>query len=229
MRPHEEPVPGEVRTADQARRLLQRIASLPAEIGERELTFFDDAVGALLSTDSESAWRATRAVAPEALPPVLARLPCEGYAWAHGMRLLSRLPRNHGIYSEILAKPWKPDGKIATGQRRRKDAAPDIYEYMGMDVTATFTIVHPEGEGQPKRSEVVLAPARAIRVFSTGLLRTKVSTLKRIRDRDQRAATVFMRDAQKRAFACEEDAKRAARRDVEAQRRTRSVNLFVGS
>jgi len=148
---------------------------------------------------------------------------------AHGMRLLSRLPRNHGIYSEILAKPWKPDGKIATGQRRRKDAAPDIYEYMGMDVTATFTIVHPEGEGQPKRSEVVLAPARAIRVFSTGLLRTKVSTLKRIRDRDQRAATVFMRDAQKRAFACEEDAKRAARRDVEAQRRTRSVNLFVGS
>lgn len=139
---------------------------------------------------------------------------------ANGMRLLSRLPRNHGVHAEILAKPWKPDGKITTRQRRRKDTPPDTYEYMGMDVTATFTVVHPEANGQPKRTEVVQVPARAVRVFSTGLLRTKVSTLKRIRVRDQRAATVFMRDAHKRAFACEEDAKRAARRDVEAQRRT---------
>jgi len=111
MRPHEEPVPGEVRTADQARRLLQRIASLPAEIGERELTFFDDAVGALLSTDSESAWRATRAVAPEALPPVLARLPCEGYAWAHGMRLLATVGTGESVraWAELFVQSPERD------------------------------------------------------------------------------------------------------------------------
>jgi transposase len=138
---------------------------------------------------------------------------------ANRMRLLSRLPRNHGIHSEILAQAWKPTGKITTGQQRKKNTPPDTYDFMGMDVTATFTVVHPEADGKPKRTEVVQAPARAVRVFSSGLLRTKVATLKRIRERDMRAATVFMRDAQKRAFACEEDAQRAAKRDVEAQRR----------
>lgn len=138
---------------------------------------------------------------------------------ANGMRLLSRLPRNHGIHGEILAKPWKPDGRITAGPRRRKSAAPDTYEFMGMDVTATFTVVHPEANGEPKRTEVIQAPARAVRVFSSGLLRTKVATLKRIRVREQRSATAFIRDSQKRAFACEEDARRAAKRDMEAQRR----------
>jgi len=137
---------------------------------------------------------------------------------SNGMRLLSRLPRNHGIHADILAKPWKPTGTITAG-RRRKSADPDTYEFMGMDVTATFTVIHPEADGKPKRTEIIAVPARAVRVFSSGLLRTKVATLKRIRLREQRAATIFMRDAQKRAFACEEDARRAAKRDVEAQRR----------
>lgn len=137
----------------------------------------------------------------------------------NGMRLLSRLPRNHGIHAEIMAKPWKPVGTITSGKKRRKSDAADTYEYGGMDITASFTIVHPEADGRKKWSEVIEVPARAVRVFSSGLLRTKVSTLKRIRVRDQRVSTVFMRDAHKRAFACEEDAQRAAKRDIEAQRR----------
>lgn len=89
MRPDEAGGPTDVRSADQARRLLQRIGALPAEIGEKDLAFLDDALAALQTTSSESAWRATRAIAPEVLPAVLLRVPREGAAWARGMRLLA--------------------------------------------------------------------------------------------------------------------------------------------
>lgn len=137
---------------------------------------------------------------------------------ANSMRLLSRLPRNHGVHSEIMDRRWIPQGKLQSAQSRSKSKSPETYEYMGMDVTASFTINHPEAPGQPKHKEVISVPARAVRVFSSGLLKKKISTLKRIRKREQNKVTVFIRDAQKRAFACEEDAKRAAKRDVEAQK-----------
>ena len=139
---------------------------------------------------------------------------------ANQMRLLSRLPRNHAVHATVMAKTWKPQGTFNSAKPRRKADPPDTYDYMGMDVDAPFTVVHPTTPDKPEWTETIVVPARAVRVFSSGLLRKKVATLKRIREREQRAALVFIRDAQKRAFACEEDALRAARRDEEAQRRT---------
>jgi transposase len=95
---------------------------------------------------------------------------------------------------------------------------------MGCDVVCPFTVSYPTEPGKPDRKEYFTVPARAVRVFSSALLAKKIATLARIRVRDQRAAQTFIRDATKRAYACEEDAQRAAKRDGEAQQRT-TLNL----
>jgi transposase len=136
------------------------------------------------------------------------------------MRLLSRLPRNHKVHGEIMAKPWKPEGTLAIPNHRRRSAPAERYEYMGFDVDCPFTIIHPEADGQPEKKERITVPARAVRVYSSALHKRKIKTLARIRKRDERNAKTFIREAQKRAYACEEDAKRAAERDEIAQRRT---------
>ena len=140
------------------------------------------------------------------------------------MRLLSRLPRNHKVHSEIMSRAWKPDGTVVVPNKRRISAPDERYEFMGFDVDCPFTIVHPEVDGQPQWTEHVTVPARAVRVYSSALHKRKVKTLVRIRKREERAAKNFIRAAQKRAYACEEDAKRAADRDVAAQQRT-TLNL----
>lgn len=73
-------------------------------------------------------------------------------------------------------------------------------------------------------------PARAIRVFSSALLRQKLATLTRIREREGRSAIALLRDWQAMAYACADDAQRAGERhcaqadfvtlDVTAQVRT---------
>jgi transposase len=135
------------------------------------------------------------------------------------MRLLSRLPRNHRSHREIMAKPWKPDGRMVNPQARSRRDEPAYYEYMGADIDCPFSVVHQATDKLPQRTEAISVPARAVRVFSSALLAKKMSTLKRLRLRDERTAQAFIRDAQKRAYACKEDAQRAAARDQTAQQR----------
>jgi len=139
-----------------------------------------------------------------------------------GMRLLSRLPRNHGVHRSIMTMEWKPIDRIEIPNKRRKDDPPEIYEFFGSDIEETFTVLEVGKDGKETNTRILTVPARAVRVFSSALLKRKLSTLTRIRKRELRQAKVFMRDRQKRAFACDEDAKRAAIRD---RREARYITL----
>jgi hypothetical protein len=132
-----------------------------------------------------------------------------------GLRLLSRLPRTTGLHAEIMAKDWAPAGVVEIPAKRRRRDPPDRYEYQGFDAEQTFVLKHPAVDNQPARSERFTIPVRVVRVFSPSLLRRKQGTLERITKREQTAIKRLIRERQHRAYACEEDAKRAAQRDQE--------------
>lgn len=128
------------------------------------------------------------------------------------LRLLSRLPRSHRLHREIMAKPWVSPERI---ERPAESASrePDFYEILGFDVDEELTVERlPEDPMQRVRRETLTVPARAVRVFSSALLRQKVATLTRTREREARTAVKLVRDWQARAYACADDAQRAAER-----------------
>ncbi len=131
---------------------------------------------------------------------------------AAGMRLLSRLPRSERIHRELMAHAWKPTQVI---ERPGKTAFSPVerYEIMGFDVTRQITveISRPDKSTKHETREI---PARAVRIYSTALLKTKLATLERLRTRESRRAVEQIRDWHDVVYACAEDAQRAADRHV---------------
>ena len=128
---------------------------------------------------------------------------------AEGLRLLSRLPRTHRLHTELMAKPWADPHVLEVPRAGTKD--PDRYEFHGYDVTEELDVAGPDGT---PTHQTLRVEARAVRVYSTALLRTKLKTLGRLRTREARAATTAIRDWQSCAYACAIDAQRAADRHI---------------
>lgn len=130
------------------------------------------------------------------------------------LRLLSRLPRSHRLHRELMARPWTAPRRIERPSRKRTDA-PDFYELIGDDVEESLVIRRPGTDPNSGTTTVKLTiPARAVRVFSSALLRQKQGTLARTRISEARDATRRIRDWQAQAHACEVDAQRAAERHI---------------
>lgn len=129
------------------------------------------------------------------------------------LRLLSRLPRSHGLHGEVMARR---DGDTRRVVRPERGGLPsDFYDITGFDVEESLFIERPQADpALPPLRERITVPARAVRVFSSALLRRKLATLKRIRAREARAAKRQIRDWQACAYACADDANRAAARHV---------------
>lgn len=128
------------------------------------------------------------------------------------MRLLSRLPRSHRLHRELMDKPWTSPRRIELPARNQAEK-PDFYEILAFDVEETLAIERPDADPtKPSTRDTLTVPARAVRVFSSALLRQKLSTLERTREREARAAQRQIRDWQARAYACADDAKRDADR-----------------
>ena len=128
------------------------------------------------------------------------------------LRLLSRLPRHHRLHRELMARPWTSPRRIERpAESAKRDS--DFYELIGYDVDEELTVEHAADDpAKPPRRELLRIPARAVRIFSSALLRQKLSTLVRTREREARAATKLIREWQARAYACADDAQRAADR-----------------
>jgi len=128
------------------------------------------------------------------------------------MRLLSRLPRSHRLHRELMDKPWTSPRRIELPARQQDEPA-DFYEMIGYDVEESLFIERPDADREkPATRDTLTVPARALRVFSSALLRQKLSTLDRTSQREARTAARQIRDWQARAYACADDAKRAADR-----------------
>ena len=128
------------------------------------------------------------------------------------LRLLSRLPRHHRLHRELMTRPWTSPRRIERSTEA-KAREPDYYEVIGYDVDEELTLEHPaEPPATKPRREILTVPARAVRVFSSALLRQKLATLTRIREREGRSATALLRDWQAMAYACADDAQRAGER-----------------
>lgn len=126
-----------------------------------------------------------------------------------GLRLLSRLPRNHRIHNEVMAL-CDEDVRIVERPPRKKNLEPDRYEIVGVDLEECLPLDEPYGEGTRRRW--VKVPARAVRVFSTRLWRKKVAALAGMRSKERKEAIKQMRMWQAQAYACKADAERAAQR-----------------
>jgi len=127
------------------------------------------------------------------------------------LRLLSRLPRSHRLHRELMAKRWMHVEKWERPIRPGKEA--EYYEYMGWDVEEQLVWTTTGADGKPQH-ETLTIPARAVRVFSSALLRTKMATRDRMHVREKRQATKQIRDWQDVVYACEDDAERGADRHV---------------
>ncbi len=128
------------------------------------------------------------------------------------LRLLSRLPRNHRLHRDVMAMPSASPRRVERPVRS-KTHAPDFYEVIGYDVDEALDIERADPDPtKPNRKEKLRIPARALRVFSSALMRQKLGTLGRTREREAHAAQRLIRDWQARAYACEDDARRAAER-----------------
>lgn len=131
------------------------------------------------------------------------------------LRVLSRLPRTHALHGEVMARSWSDPQVIDVPGKPGKPA--DRYEFHGYDVEETLTVSEvpanaPAGTAPTKRT--IAVPARAVRVYSTALLRSKLKTIGRITKREARAAVAAIRDWQDCVYACDADAQRAAERHI---------------
>jgi transposase len=126
---------------------------------------------------------------------------------SEGLRLLSRLPRNHRIHHEVMALKT---GEIRVVERppRRMNGEPDRYEIVGVDIEEALTL--DESHGEDTRRRTIRVPARAVRVFSTRLWRKKVAGLDGTRAKERKDAAKDIRAWQAEAHACRADAERAA-------------------
>ena len=128
------------------------------------------------------------------------------------MRLLSRLPRSENLHRDLMAHAWTPT-QVIERPGKTKSAPVERYELMGWDVTRQIGIETTLPNKTVKREKRDI-PARAVRVYSTALLKTKLATLERLRTRESRRAIERIRDWQDVVYACEIDAQRAADRHV---------------
>lgn len=130
-----------------------------------------------------------------------------------GLRLLSRLPRHHRLHSVVMGMP-APSERIERPPRHGETAT-DYYEFAGFDVEESLLVEQPAADpaGQGVRSRLHF-PARAVRVFSSALLRRKTATLERTRISEAKEAQRQMAAWQAVAYACTSDAERAAQRHV---------------
>lgn len=128
-----------------------------------------------------------------------------------GLRLLSRLPRHHRLHGEVLAMPAVPRRIERPTRPGQEDA--DFYDIAGFDVEESLLVEQPAADpsGQPERKRLRF-PARAVRVFSSALLRRKMATLERTRISEAKEAQRQMAAWQAVAYACASDAERAAQR-----------------
>jgi transposase len=130
-----------------------------------------------------------------------------------GMRLLSRLPRSEQMHRTLMEKEWQPTLVIERPAKRRRDP-PERYEIMGFDVERRYPVENVSADGATTTTTTLTVRARAIRVFSTALQKTKVATLGRVRSREERQAKAAIGDWQAVVYACDADAQRAAQRHV---------------
>ena len=131
-----------------------------------------------------------------------------------GLRLLSRLPRHHRLHREIMAQQCPVTERVErAGKKGTKEA--DYYEISGFDVDEVLKVEIPSADptGTTQR-QTLSVPARAVRVFSSALLRQKLGTLARTRESESKAAHKQMAAWQAVAYACAEDAERAAQRHL---------------
>jgi len=128
-----------------------------------------------------------------------------------GLRLLSRLPRTHTCHAELMARPWN-DPQVIESPGKKKGTV-DRYEFHGFDVEESYMVETVDSTGKTER-RMLSVPARAVRVYSTALLRTKLKSLDRLRSRETRATTSSIRDWQDCVYACDTDARRAAERHL---------------
>ena len=127
-----------------------------------------------------------------------------------GLRLLSRLPRSEGLHRELMAQPWAPT-QIIERPGRTKTAEAERYELQGCDTTRIITVTVEQPDGTSTTEKRTIA-TRAVRIFSTALLKTKLATLTRLRARESTRALAQIRDWQAIVYACDADAQRAADR-----------------
>jgi transposase len=131
-----------------------------------------------------------------------------------GLRLLSRLPRTHKLHDWIMEKSWKPEGRLKIPAKGKRQEA-DEYEFMGFDVEEILTLDTTSSVPKsPKTHENVEVPARAVRIFSSALLRTKMKSLNRVHTREIKAAKAAIGKWQNCGYACQTDALRASERHV---------------
>jgi len=126
--------------------------------------------------------------------------------WSQGMRLLSRLPGNTILHRAIMKRRFVPQERIELPPKT-KGQDPDWYEIQGWDETEVIVVPGPDDQDQE-----IEIPCRAVRVFSSALLRTKQQTLERTREKEQRQAIKRLREWHGRAYACRRDAERALER-----------------
>ena len=125
------------------------------------------------------------------------------------MRLVSRLPRTRKLHATLMAEVWKPERVVEASQRPGKSA--DRYEIMGFDAVESFEFDEAQADGSVTQ-RTLKVPVRAVRVYSTALLRTKMATIDRLCSREEKAARKQILDWQDAAYACQTDAQRAADR-----------------
>ena len=126
-----------------------------------------------------------------------------------GMRLLSRLPRTNGLHDQLTQKPWRPTGTYEVPPKR-KNGQPNVYTFMAFDLDQKFSLVTPsEDPSDAPTKESFSVPVRALRIHSTALQRTKVKTLKRVKERELVAAEKSMAAWSSHGYANALDAKHA--------------------
>lgn len=137
---------------------------------------------------------------------------------SEGLRLLSRLPRSRSVHATIVNNVHGPVVSMCAatapnGSRKSAAALAAIYEYIGCDIDETFSYRFTDDAGVT-HTRTLSIPARAVRVFSSALLHTKIKTLKRTAIRENRTAHKKIGLWQYAAYACEDDAHTSAQRHI---------------
>jgi transposase len=137
-------------------------------------------------------------------------------ARGENLRVLSRLPRTHTLSRTILARTrhghqrvWAKDYSADTPEDER-----DFYEYQGWDEEETYRWESPGNDGKMRLTQHAI-PVRAVRIFSSALLRAKRTTLERTRKKEQENGEKLIRRLQKKAYKCRQDAERDCQRECE--------------
>ncbi len=133
----------------------------------------------------------------------------------HQLRLLSRMPRTVSLHKTLMEKSWNPDEIIERPTKRIDTDGTEIvdrYEIMGFDVDYPYQVQEKHTDGSTKVVTQMIQ-ARAVRVFSTSLLRRKMKTLERIRKKETGETKKKIRDWQDIAYVCQSDAERSANRN----------------